>query len=304
MEEGGIAESERDAAPPRRRQKKRKGGTNRMKNTTKSIVLVFVTLFILGGSIAHGQVTPPPVGSTVPPDSKWDFTVVPYLWAVGIDGKVEVGGYSADFNVSFSDIWKGLKSAALVHMEARKDKWGLFFNSLYMNPAFDGTFRRARTILPGVTPPVRDVTLDFQQWGVEAGALYQIGSWPLEEKGQSITLDVLAGARYWWLSADLDTSTFVNPSKSTEWVDPFIGLRVTTDITKKCIFTLRGDVGGFGVGSDFSWNGSGLFGYRFTRNIQALAGYKAVYINYKAGSSSLRWNATYHGPLMGLAITW
>ena len=100
--------------------------------------------------------------------------------------------------------------------------------------------------------------------GVEVGALYRPGMWPLEQKGQSITLDLLAGARYWWLSADLDTSTVINPSRSTEWGDPFMGLRGTTDITKQLTFTLRGDVGGFGVGSDFSWNGSGLFGYRFT----------------------------------------
>lgn len=69
-------------------------------------------------------------------------------------------GHSADFNYSFSDIWGDLDFAGLVHVEARNDECDLFLDPVDMNLSHDGTFRRRRTVLPGVTPPARDVTLE------------------------------------------------------------------------------------------------------------------------------------------------
>lgn len=82
-----------------------------------------------------------------------------------------------------------------------------------------------------------------------------------------------------------------------------VGASLNADITEKLIFNVRGDIGGFGVGSDFSWNALGLFGYRFTKNITGLIGYRALYVDYKAGTGSIRYNATIHGPITGLCFS-
>ena len=42
-------------------------------------------------------------------------------------------------------------------------------------------------------------------------------------------------------------------SGSVDWADPFIGARLQHQLAPSQEITLRGDVGGFGAGSQFSW---------------------------------------------------
>ena len=43
-------------------------------------------------------------------------------------------------------------------------------------------------------------------------------------------------------------------SGSVDWVDPVVGGRIRYNLVPGQDFILRGDVGGFGVGSQFTWN--------------------------------------------------
>ena len=57
----------------------------------------------------------------------------------------------------------------------------------------------------------------------------------------------------------------VNPSadKDRGWVDPIIGFSAGIDVTKHWALTVEGDIGGFGVGSDCTWNATScLISYR------------------------------------------
>ncbi len=65
------------------------------------------------------------------PSNKWHFAVIPYLWMMGINGKVGVKGRTADADVSFSDILKNLDFAAEVHIEAWRDRFGFFIDTTY-----------------------------------------------------------------------------------------------------------------------------------------------------------------------------
>jgi len=49
-------------------------------------------------------------------------------------------------------------------------------------------------------------------------------------------------------------------------------------------------VGGFGLGfsSDFTWSGLGGFGYALTDHIEALIGFRGLYVNYDDGSGADR----------------
>jgi opacity protein-like surface antigen len=79
-----------------------------------------------------------------------------------------------------------------------------------------------------------------------------------------------------------------------------IGARVTVDITDRLNFRLKGDIGGFGVGSDFTWNVLAGLGYRFSGNITALLGYRYLYMDYKTGTSRARYDVTMQGPMAGV----
>jgi hypothetical protein len=262
------------------------------------ISVIFFMLFTVSAPWVHAQSTPPAQNA---PEDRWRFSVVPFMWATAIDSKVTVGGYDANTTTSFADIWRNLNGAMMIHMEAQKGKFGLFLEPMYSKIRVDGTFVRQRD--PGLPAIPRDLTLTYEQWIVEGGGFYQAGKWRAGEKNDEwVTLDLLAGVRYWSIKADLDTSTAINPGRSNSWVYPIVGARLNIDLSKKVMINLRGDIGGFGVGSDFTWNGLAAIGYRFNEYITGLVGYRALYVNYKSGTSRARFEETFHGPIIALAF--
>ncbi len=266
----------------------------------KALCMMFFLLFMLSAGWVHGQTTAAPVQKT--PGDQWKFTIAPFLWASSINSTVTVGGYDVDTRTSFSDIWRDLNGAFMIHMEAQKENFGLFLEPMYSRIRADSTFNRQRD--PNLPAIPRDLTLTYTQWIVEGGGFYQAGKWRTGENNDEwTTLDILAGARYWSVKTDLDTSTVINPGRSSSWVDPIVGVRFTADLSKKVLVNLRGDIGGFGVGSDFTWNALALFGYRFNEHITGLIGYRALYVNYKAGTSRERFEETFYGPVLGLAFS-
>ena len=85
---------------------------------------------------------------------------------------------------------------------------------------------------------------------MELGGFYRVGQWTPDER--KVTLDVLGGARYWDLKGDLSFSApsagvALDNSRSREWVDPFVGLRMNANLTSDLYFQARADAGGFGV---------------------------------------------------------
>jgi len=266
---------------------------------TKMVLIVSVVLFMLTAPLAYGQTVSPGAAKPASGDDQWQFLVAPYVWAVSIDSKVTVGNYSAKSTMTFSDILSHTQVAGEVHLEARKGKFGFFIDPTYMKIREDSTFTRTHG---GVMPPrTRDLTFTAESWLVEFGAFYQIGKWPLGGK-RSVSVDVLGGGRYWYMRGSLDTSSPISPSKTDDFIDPIIGARLNADLTEKLIFNVRGDIGGFGVGSDFSWNGVALFGYRITPAITAGLGYRMLYLDYKPGTSHARYHMTMQGPMTGIAF--
>jgi hypothetical protein len=235
--------------------------------TGKMIPVIFLMLFMVLAPWAHGQTAPP---ARNPPENQWKFSVIPFMWATTIDSKVTAGGYDVETKTSFSDILPNLNGAMMIHLEAQKGKFGLFLEPQYAKIKVDGTFVRQRDAnLPAIP---RDLTLTYEQWIIEGGAFYQAGKWQVgENKDQWMTLDVLAGVRYWSIKVDLDTSTVINPGRSNSWVDPIVGARLNADLSKKVMLNLRADIGGFGVGSDFTWNGLAGIGYVSPKISRALS---------------------------------
>lgn len=268
----------------------------------KTVLLFSVVLLMLVAPLTYGQTTSPGAKGPLAAGDEWQFRVTPYVWAPQVESKVTVGGYSATVNAYFSDIMRHLNGAGMADFEVRKGKLGFFFNPLYLKLRGDGTF--TGTSEPGLAaPPTRDITLTLTTWIVEFGGFYQAAKWPLDSKGgRSVTLDVLAGGRYWSLRADLDTSSPINPTGNEDFVDPIIGARTRIDLTDKLAFNLEGDIGGFGVGSDFTWSGQGGFSYQFTPLISASIGYRALYVDYKAGTSAVRYHETIQGPTTGITF--
>ncbi|MBP1749859.1 MAG: hypothetical protein H6Q52_2398 [Deltaproteobacteria bacterium] len=264
-------------------------------------VMVLLTMFV-ACPLAFGEDASPGGNAPGSGEQKWQVEITPYFWAASLAGDVTIKGLDTHINESFTDIAKYIDSGGMLHLEARKGNWGFFADGMYLKLSDSGSSSGQLGFLSG------DATIE--EWIVELGGFYRIGRWSLgDSKETRLSLDALGGARYWWVKGSLDFSApnlaiFTDNSKSKEWVDPFIGLRAQANLTRNLSFHLRGDIGGFGVGSDFSWNAYGLFGYTFTPSISAYLGYRALAVNYESGSGSskFKYDVTMYGPVMGMGF--
>ncbi len=288
---------------------------------TKFLVLVSAAVFILTGSIAYGQTTQP-VQSTAaaPAKSGWEFEVTPYMFMPTMKGDMTTKGIDASVDMSFGDILSNLKFGGMLFLQAKKDTWGLFLDTSYMKLQTDVQGTRSFTSsgpLGRITvDTLLDAELSMEQLVIELGGFYQLAKFPVgQDKGGMMYLDLLLGARYWALSGDIDIGLVIDGNHNTiarnisesgnkQWIDPFIGLRTRIQFTKDLALALRGDIGGFGVGSEFSWNASTYLGYSVSQMVTLYAGYRALSVDYRDGSGIDRfiYNMTFHGPAIGVGF--
>jgi hypothetical protein len=140
---------------------------------------------------------------------------------------------------SFSDLLKDLDFGAMLLAEARYDRWGLLLDGFYSKLSKD-----AET--PG--PLFSSVDATSQMGMIGPSLAYRA---VLTDR---FTLDVLGGARIWFVDTELDFKPGLLPGvkvdQSKSWVDRIIGLRLGVELADRFFFRALGDVGGFGVGSD------------------------------------------------------
>jgi hypothetical protein len=90
--------------------------------------------------------------------------------------------------------------------------------------------------------------------------------------------------------------------------DPFIGARLRQEMAPGQNLTLRGDVGGFDVGSDFSWQVIATYDFQLCVTdryaIDGYLGYRALSVHYSEGSGVNRYefDAIQQGPVMGATL--
>ncbi len=245
----------------------------------------------------------PALGALQEPDADgWVISGGPYLFLPAIKGDASIAGTTAEIDLSFRDIWDDFDVFALsARVEAWKDeRWGIIFDGMYMN--LDGNFTT-----PGPLPLSIDVELTQAQ--VDLGLGYRLFAQPLTDdaQGPRVLFDALGGARYQYFKQELTISPLPTLGASADWLEPFIGGRVTLEINDKLSVIVRGDAGGFGIGSasDLTWNLFAGIGYSFNERYALRAGYKVQGFEYDRGSGLSQFGAdwTTQGLLLGMVIT-
>ena len=224
----------------------------------------------------------------------WEFVVAPYFVGANITGTSQVGRLPAtDIDIGTSDIIENLRFGAMLRTEALyEQKFGLMLDVAYMNlgTATDTPLTGGRVRVGG------------SQLILESMLFYRALN-----TGQT-TVDLYAGTRYWDIDLDLDATGTIagnfDISRGAEWLDPVVGVRAMHMINDKWSLNGRGDIGGFGAGSDFSWNAQAGVGYHFNKTWSAHFQYKALAVDYdndKTGTGSFAYDTITHGPLLGVA---
>ena len=291
------------------------------------IVAFFAMLLgVCGGAIAADMPTKAPI-APAPAIPGWTFSLTPYFWAVSLNGPLTVKGRTADVDVGFFDILEHtqfptdlFELAALG--EARYGRFALLTDIVYLKAGIGASVVRSRGT-DAINGTV-GASAGLKIWLVAAefAGAYEIGSWRgLFSPGSSTALDLYAGGRVWWQRGEVDltvTGTLnvfdlsltregaLSAVKSVSWVDPLVGARIRHQFAPTWDFVLSGDVGGFGVGSQFSWQALALLEHEIRRSNtiswNAMVGYKALNANYSQGSGLTLYNydLTIHGPIFGV----
>ena len=221
-------------------------------------------------------------------DAGWNFQLAPYVWMAGVKADTAIGPFESSGEADFIDLVKRLDIGAMLHFEGRKERWGFILDGLYMKLSDDARVRAGPFKVRGI-----DIDGGLEMTLLEAGAFYRFG-----EAGRHF--DALAGVRYLLIDVEVDAGPLPTVSGDKDWVDPFLGGRLRLDLSEKWLLSLRGDIGGFGVGSDLTWNVTTLLGYRLSETKTLGFGYRHLDIDYEDGDFSF--DAQLSGPYFGLSI--
>ncbi len=230
-------------------------------------------------------------GSVHAADDRWEHTFAAYVVGASIDGKAGVGSATADVDVGFDDILDNLEFGAMAAYRADRGKWAVVADLIYMSLEQKkdglGPFGGTRA------------TVEADQLMFELD-----GSYGITER-----LDVYGGLRYWNLDSDLDVvgggplGQTLSASDTEDWVDPLVGLRYAMPLGERWALVARGDVGGFGIGSDFAWHATVFASWQVSEHGSVLLGFRYLDVDYDDGSGSGRflWDVSEGGPAAGFA---
>lgn len=267
----------------------------------------------------------------------WQLILTPNGFVPMMDGEITIGDIEADINLHSEEIKDSAKYidwAAAFYVELRKGKWGIFTEAMFFNVQSDvgaevemDVFRRGvigrileRRGIDARLEVDGDADIEYTQGIAELGFAYRVLNTPfkLGKREHHAIVDLIAGGRYWYFNSevngDIDAEVTAGPisrsrsvniseERTRDWIDPFIGARAFVSLTDRLDLILRGDVGGFGINSDFAWRVTAWLEYFFTERFSAYGGYQGMGVDYSTGNGSDRFelDAVVHGPVFGIA---
>lgn len=230
----------------------------------------------------------------------WQFEATPYLWAAGLDGSVKVDNRPKSglgVEQSFSDILSVLDFALMGTLEARKGSWGAVFDGVYFRVSDEGS----------VTGP-----LGFASLGASATITQQMYTLLATYRAveESSAVDLVVGLRTMSVRWNVGIQASVPVLPATErrflqterWVDPVVGARIQHPLDARWTLVGYADIGGFGAGSDLSWQLLGGVNYSFTPSVIGRVGYRYVSVDYD--KQAFTYDMAIAGVFLGIGIRW
>ena len=207
----------------------------------------------------------PLTGSAAEPN-EWSFDFSLYGLADGMSGEIGIGPVTADLDVGFDDLLDNLEFGAMGSVRVGYGPWAFTTEVLYM----------------GLQASKNGVTAEMDQWLVEPAISYRVSKY----------FEPLAGVRYNNLKGELRGPGVLPtpriPTGTQDWWDPIVGANLQLPLGKNFSLNLRTDIGGFGVGSDLTWQVFPYLNWQFTKWASLQAGYRWLDMDYETGSGASR----------------
>lgn len=265
-----------------------------------------------------------PASPILPGPSGWKLQFTPYGWVPWVDGDAVIKGRNFSVSETPIQVLESLDFAWMSYMQARRGGLTLFSDVIYADVSNSDSFATSKTFSPHVSGTLgATLSADYRYWIVEAGAMFEINRWHLGHgPGETDTaLELLAGGRYWNQQLDVDVSLAgtanidglvisgsraIARSGTVDWIDPFVGARLHYILAPGEELIVRGDIGGFGLGSQFTWQAMATYNWFLTQHgpltLDGYLGWRALYVDYDQGSGTSRYefDVLQQGPVVGV----
>lgn len=245
----------------------------------------------LGACVAPTNPAEHPAGAGIaaprPAETAPDFSfaIEPYLWAAGIVGDVSVGaGPGVAVDADFDDLLENLEGGLMLAGEAWfRREWGMLGDLTWMDLAGEGSGPLGNATVRGET----------ELWHGQLSAMWR----PLEQK--DCMFDFLAGVRLIDVQSGLQAGS-LGASVGETLLDPVVGLRATIPLGSHFQFVTLADVGGFGVGTDLSYQVLATIGWKVSSSVGIGLGWRQLGMDFD--EPDLAMDVDFSGPLLGMRI--
>ena len=213
-----------------------------------------------------------PAAGAPPPDDQvagWTFFIRPYFFLSGVSGSVTADPLTIPINSDFSELLDNLQPSGFISVTAEKGQWGVYGDFQYIQLAGTGTGRAG-------------TTLELKNLIGEVDVTHRPAGIP--------TLRFLLGVRVYSVDQTLTISDGEPATANTTVADPILGAIGQWALGEKFDFEVRGDIGGFGIGSEFTSQMSGLFLWRVGEKIRIPFGYRVISYQIRSGDVWLSTN--------------
>ncbi len=215
----------------------------------------------------------------------WSGQVTLYGWGASVTGDFTpfTGAPTLSFDKSLSEVLEDLDAAFFATGIVRRGDLVLFGDLTYT------TSSRA-----GLTPlgpasgelTIRSVTL-------AAGRRFDTGG------GSHV--DLLGGLRAWSIDGFVSAPVAgIAAAPGSDFVDPIIAVRGSAPLSDRWSLLGYIDVGGFGAGSDLTWQAAVTANYQATEALYLSIGWRHLYVDYSDNGTLFEGAMT--GPVIG--ATW
>jgi hypothetical protein len=241
-------------------------------------MLVAPLLFFAEGGIAQAQTAEPgasPEAHSAEAPDEWKFATVTYAWLAGAEGDVDVIGpvEPVGLDLSLGDVIDSFKFAFMGSAEAQKGRLVLLGDLTFIHLEADhGIDIRDQNFA--------DAELDSRTIDITALGGYRVTG------DDPVIVDVMGGVRanFFKNTLQLDgPNQSVEGKKQETWFDPLLAGRATVPLGGKWGMSIYGDVGGFGIASDLTWQAQATVDYNINEKFRVMAGWRHFKVDYDKG---------------------
>jgi hypothetical protein len=246
--------------------------------TSSQTTLALAAVALIGlAAPAAAEVTPGP----------WRQTVFVYGMGAAVDGGVEFGNLAVPVNVSRSDFLEDLRFGAMAAYRIDNDVWSFTGDVTWFKLRSEQDTEQGRA----------GARIENEQITAMATVGRRVGP----------NLEALFSLAYFDVQADAQVRVLqqtLSASRDASWVDPLIGFAYEVPFSNRWRFTLRGDIGGFGVGSEKTYHALTRVTYQASDSLSWYAGYRVISYDFEEGEGRgfQRFDLRQHGPGLGVAF--